>query len=349
MRKRKGSMLLVLAGGLPALLGMAGMVVDYGNAAWQQTRLQAVMDAAALAGGQDLPNTTLAGNAAARYVQENGEDPGNMAVTYSHHATRITVAKTKLVHTWFLGVLGIPAMQVAATATGELRGPGGAFDYAIFAGSQDQDLPLAGNGFQVYGGIHANRNLILDGAGWLITRAAEAVGTVTAGGSAMDIGSFAPNAAPIALPDYSAAIAAKASSDGNAYQGNWTMRASDFVMQALYVRGDVTATGRGYASTGVLLADGTITLAGSGQLVNDHCQVCFYSKDGDVVLNGNDLTLSGVLYAPHGRVIVNGDRVTINGCVVGQGVVVNGEALTVDREDHEVRALHGRHVRLVRA
>jgi hypothetical protein len=349
MRKRKGSIVVMLAGGLPALLGMAGLVVDYGHAAWEQTRLQTIVDAAALAGGQDLPNTLLASAAAAQYVLENGESLQGLQFGYSNHLTRITVTKTKDVKTWFLGVLGMPTVLVAASATGELRGPGGAFDYAIFAGSEDEDLPLAGNGFQVKGSIHANRNLFLDGAGWLVTRAVEAVGTVTTGGSAMDIGQYSPNAGVVKMPDYAEAIAAQASGDGNVYPGPFTLRGSDFVNRAYYVRGSANVTGGGFAATGVLLADDTITVTGTGTMVIENRQVCIYSREGDVVLNGDDLTLDGVLYAPHGRVVVNGDRVTINGAVIGKQVVVNGEAFAVDRDDHEIRALHGRHVRLVPA
>jgi hypothetical protein len=64
-------------------------------------------------------------------------------------------------------------------------------------------------------------------------------------------------------------------------------------------------------------------------------------------VNGSGITLSGVLYAPHGRVIVNGSNVVIKGSVVGDRVIVNGSALTVDRDNNEIIALKGRHVKLV--
>jgi hypothetical protein len=76
-------------------------------------------------------------------------------------------------------------------------------------------------------------------------------------------------------------------------------------------------------------------------------QVCFYSLGGDVVLNGDDITLDGVLFAPHGRVIINGNRVTVNGAIVGDRVQVSGDTFRVDREDYPIRVLQGRHVALV--
>jgi uncharacterized Zn-binding protein involved in type VI secretion len=187
----------------------------------------------------------------------------------------------------------------------------------------------------------------VNGTDWLITKAAEAVGTVTKNGSNMTIGSLDPRSPFVPMLDYSGPVAAAAAATNDVYTTNHTMNGSDFTMANMYVKGNVITNGSGFSSTGVILADGNVTVNGSGILVAGSNQVCFYSKNGDVTVNGSGITLSGVLYAPHGRVIVNGSNVVIKGSVVGDRVIVNGSALAVDRDNNEIIALKGRHVKLV--
>lgn len=54
----RGQSLLLMAGLLVVLLGMAAFVIDLGNAYFSSRQLQAATDAAALAGAEDLPNST---------------------------------------------------------------------------------------------------------------------------------------------------------------------------------------------------------------------------------------------------------------------------------------------------
>src|SRR5690242_1957889 len=68
LRDERGQVLPLLATGfLVALLGVAALVIDYGQAAHKQRQLQASADAAALAGAQQLPDTALAASTAQQY------------------------------------------------------------------------------------------------------------------------------------------------------------------------------------------------------------------------------------------------------------------------------------------
>src|SRR5712691_8254306 len=69
----RGQVLVLVAVGLVALLGFAGLSVDLGSWYHQQRSEQATADAAALAGAQDLPYDPAAAAAdAIRYADTNG-------------------------------------------------------------------------------------------------------------------------------------------------------------------------------------------------------------------------------------------------------------------------------------
>ncbi len=64
LSRRNGSVLVLVAVLLPALLGLAAFAFDIGHIAFIRSRLQAAADAAALAGAEELPNGVSALSAA---------------------------------------------------------------------------------------------------------------------------------------------------------------------------------------------------------------------------------------------------------------------------------------------
>ena len=60
LRREDGQALILMIVTLVVLLGFVGLVVDVGRAYLAQRQLQQAVDAAALAAGQTLPNSTKA-------------------------------------------------------------------------------------------------------------------------------------------------------------------------------------------------------------------------------------------------------------------------------------------------
>ncbi len=122
---------------LVVLLGFAGFAIDVGHAYLVQRQLQSGVDAAALAGAQDLPSATAAIDTAQRLY---GPTPGasRNAVSTVDNATTIAAVKcvravgcssrrgrqnalavtaSSVVPTWFARVLGVDSFTVHAKAT----------------------------------------------------------------------------------------------------------------------------------------------------------------------------------------------------------------------------------------
>jgi hypothetical protein len=133
----EGGQILVITGlAMVLLLCAVGLVVDVGHAMLVQRQLQAGVDAAALAGVEELPDPVMAESVA----QQFGPTPGNRnAVNTVNNAVTtatasclagvpgcnrrdggyngITVAATSSVPTWFGRIIGINRLNVSAKAT----------------------------------------------------------------------------------------------------------------------------------------------------------------------------------------------------------------------------------------
>jgi Flp pilus assembly protein TadG len=112
----EGQVLLLFAAGLVGFCGIVGLAVDVGQVVFTRTDLQKIADASALAGSQDLPNSTTNATASAgTYASDNGV--ASTAVTFGSGNTTITVKATRHVDYTFLKVLGLSGTDVSATAT----------------------------------------------------------------------------------------------------------------------------------------------------------------------------------------------------------------------------------------
>ena len=80
-RAERGQILPIAALAMVALLGITAFAVDVGYAYYAKRQLQSAVDAAALAGAQDLPNATTAQATAISYAAANS--PANLPASLS--------------------------------------------------------------------------------------------------------------------------------------------------------------------------------------------------------------------------------------------------------------------------
>lgn len=117
-----GAMSTFMAVLLPVLLGLLGLGVDSGMLYLAHNRLQAAVDAAALAGSLQLPydpqsSTGLVKNAVTQYLSENYKDAVLDGVTPGTEERSVTVKAHAKVNTIFMGALGISSSTVRAEAS----------------------------------------------------------------------------------------------------------------------------------------------------------------------------------------------------------------------------------------
>lgn len=348
VKNEEGYALVLVTAAMVVLFGFAALVTDIGLLMLNKQKLQNTMDAATLAGAQELPdNPAQAVQMVKEYAQKNNYDPANLAITISGDNKIITITGNKDVHFIFAKVLGISSSTVSATAAAEIGSPGYAFDYTLFSGSTSYTLRFNGNDLLVNGTAHTNENFRVNGNRVEVTGACEAVGTITANGNNIFIPYRFPSSSYVEMPDYEDEVHAQAQAAGQVFNTSMHYNGNNInVDNSIYVNGDVHLNGNIINGSGAILSTGDIHINGNCINATTHDQVCIYSK-GDIHINGNNITIDGILYAPEGAIYFNGNNIAINGKVIGYTVRFNGNDISITGDSCSVRSLPGEGCRLI--
>jgi Flp pilus assembly protein TadG len=360
LKNESGQAMVLVALSLVVIMGFGAFTVDIGRGAMQQSELQNIADAAALAGAQDLPSSSIATNTAISYAGTNGllATQNNVPklgdkIVVTTDSTKIQVVVTRNLEYTFAKVLGFENKEVSAraVATKSAGGLGPVFDYAIFSGNKypgtkmesfstrlQNVLNVTGSGHVVSGSIHSNYQVNI--GSMVVTGVASAVGTVT--GS--KITTKSPGSPYVPMPDFSSVlptIKAAAQKAGQYYTSSINKKdVSLNVTQPIYVEGDAKLTGISFSGDGCIYATGKITITGSGDSYDSNSSICIYSgytserkSDYAIDFAGSKHAFNGMLYAPNGSIGITGSNYTINGCVVGRVVDFAGSDKVINATD----------------
>jgi hypothetical protein len=145
-----GQAIVLLVVVLVALLGMTGLVLDYGNWMVNKRQVQNEADTAALAGAAKIPAGGVAESVAAQTeASSNGLPSDSVTVTptsYLSSNDSVNVTVTRTVGTWFTGIFGIHSVTVSASARAtiesytQMQGQG-AMPWGVLQGSYTPGQP----------------------------------------------------------------------------------------------------------------------------------------------------------------------------------------------------------------
>jgi Flp pilus assembly protein TadG len=134
LKSERGQAFVLVAVAMVMLLGMAALVLDVGNWFRDKRRLQGTVDAAALAGAQQLPDDSAAAQSQAMtYANKNGGDvAGSSIVITSQYQANDTISVTGARNDpgIFSKVIAIPGADITAKATARVGPPAQALHVA---------------------------------------------------------------------------------------------------------------------------------------------------------------------------------------------------------------------------
>jgi len=137
-QKERGSVVVLVTLSLTVLLGFCAIVTDVGLLYAQKAHLQNSVDAAALAGVQELPNNpNHAKEIAQDYANQNGVSV--VTVTFEAYDAKIVVQASKQVPTHFARIWGITEEQISVSAKAMMVPPTELYG-AVPLSIQEQDL-----------------------------------------------------------------------------------------------------------------------------------------------------------------------------------------------------------------
>ncbi|NLI94014.1 MAG: hypothetical protein GX434_17995 [Peptococcaceae bacterium] len=145
----KGSIMILVALMMTVLLACCALAIDVSMAYVEKAKLQNAVDAASLAGAQELPNTTSALTVANQYIVLNGFSPSDISVSFSNGNKTISVTGTKTFNYIFAKVIGFNTGTLSATAAAAVS-PVGSVSGVVPLGVEEQTF--------VYGQTYTLKN-----------------------------------------------------------------------------------------------------------------------------------------------------------------------------------------------
>lgn len=343
----RGSISIVAAASLVALIGMAALVVDGGYLAVRRRALQGVSDAAALAGGFSLPSSGTAVVQARVIATANGYTDGSNGATvtvntpYAGDSRRIEVILQTSVPTFLGAALRINSGLIKARAVAKVDAP----PPAVFAGDTGCSgnacgvaLCITGTSFHTTGSVHSNGSLMLSGD------SSDSVGPVEYGGScAHSVNgavSVASGPALVATQPYPLPYTAVTdfpctfSKTGNfdvSQPGAWWQSGNSWGGGGVLKSGVYCATGGGIQLNGsnisgsvTFVCDGVIQISGQSlNLSSFSNDVFLFTTSGAnpaIVMGSSNLTWEGAIFAPNGFVNISGTQFNVTGSIIGKDV-----------------------------
>ncbi|MGH9414060.1 MAG: DUF192 domain-containing protein [Terriglobales bacterium] len=337
-RRQSGQTMVLVVLALAVLLGIAGLGADVGVARVEQTRLQAVADAAAIAGASNIPsNNVLAGAQSAATLNGFSSGSGGDTLTVNHpprsgphagDAAYIEVIASRQQPTFFANVFGIASLTPSARAVAHLGNGAGciyvldpyAADALQLNGSFDIQMQCA-----LYIDSDSSIALLANGSGTLSASAIGVAGGALINGSISVQPSLTEGMIPLNDPLASLPVPSASGSCSTTTIVNGTGDATlnpGLYCAPLIINGSPTVTfnpGVYFLQAGIIM-NGSPTLLGAG--------VTLYNSAGAFTLNGSAATeLSAPTTGPYAGILVfqarsnllpltiNGNQSVLNGAV----------------------------------
>lgn len=362
--QERGSVAVIVAISLSALLGISAMALDFGRMASCRQSLQNAADAAALAVAADLgrQKSAQAEQTLSDYCRLNGFDPADETVSVSMdcRGKTVTVTVKKTLSMGFSAVLtGQNTRQVLAEATAEAVSIFGDCPYAMFAGQKIEDdgsgISITGNNITINGNIHSNSDITMRhavlGNGAIATAVRNTVPSTAgwnANSIALDMPSFRSFESALkgmhpAVVEFGGNVTKNSKSGFEELLSEALDRYREqmgfdnsYLYEGLYIHisGNLTFNGHNSANYTpsfpiVLIVDGNIDLNGASLNSTRDYPVAVMSKNGNITVNGGGATYTGILYAPKGDITLNGNDAAFVGMIVGQNIRKSGGKITV--------------------
>ncbi|WP_027399984.1 Tad domain-containing protein [Anaerovorax odorimutans] len=335
--KERGSVSIIVAISLTILMAFTAIVLDVGRITLEKQALQNALDAAVLAGAQELPqNTYTAQQIAITYFEQNGYPQENIQqVEFLNSNKVIRISAIQPVEYTFAKVFNKgDNTTVTLSASAQKSSVLDAFNYTLFSGSDMDLLQFKGKNI-ITGNVHSNNS---------IKNAAEIFGFATAVNT-IDPKVYASEgkiegSAFIDMPSFSDVTNISNSIDQNTlinvYGATYTANKNEYSMSDgqlnnllsmypnLIIDGNLIINGSGVNSTGSIITTGNIIFNGSDVNMTSSNSVCFCSLNGDITFNGGSGNVNGILYTPYGTITLNGSGGTFYGCIIGDLVTCDG-------------------------
>ncbi|MEA2213916.1 MAG: putative Flp pilus-assembly TadE/G-like [Solirubrobacteraceae bacterium] len=353
--EESGVVIVLVAGMLVVILGMAALAIDIGSFYQAQRQAQAAADAGALAASQDLPSSAVAAAADGTTYASRNFPAAHVTVTpnYNNVSNQVKVTVSAQTPSFFGQLFGITHADVNASAVA--GGNGSAAPAAIFGYDSSclgAGVQLNGQSETIIGSVISNGNLEEN------TNANSKISTATYGGpNAPPAGSsctsftnnspngtgatftYGPTVNPQlqAFPtDYSQNLPGPCiyPTDGT-NKFVWSHSGPNYnIPTGVYCADEIDITGNNITANGAVFIASKFVITGNNDSFSapgGPSNLLFYDTSATpfvVGTQGNSITINGAIYAPLATVKVEGNTAGTS-FIEGNDVIIEGNSFNV--------------------
>ncbi|MDE6627581.1 MAG: cellulose binding domain-containing protein, partial [Lachnospiraceae bacterium] len=207
-------------------------------------------------------------------------------------------------------------------------------NYALFT-SGDETLSFYTNETNIYGDVHSNKGFYYQGTSVKVDGTLEAAGIIdlktASGKDCQQIGKQQEKAESLDMPDITNEVYAYCKEKGTIYDKTTDFNSDSIVMEKpVVVEGSAGFNATTFLGKGILYAKDSVTYNVGTLVTPEDSRVFIVAENGNITLNGSDITLNAVLYAPNGCVNINANHVTLNGRIIAKQVRINGTLININ-------------------
>ena len=217
-------------------------------------------------------------------------------------------------------------------------------EYALFTGNEAGQSFYVNNAI-INGSVHTNGSFFFQGNSIVLNGELEAKNGITLRTSDSEdcqiINSKNENADEIEMPDIYTEIHALMENDESydkwdIYEGDKSFDSNELRLDKnIYVDGNISFNATSFDSNGIITAHNSITYNVGSVTTGEDNRIFIESEQGDITINGGNINLNAVLYAPNGKVTINANEFHLNGRIIADEVCINGTLIEINAGNHD--------------
>lgn len=319
IKDEDGAVMAIFTFAFIILLGMAGLVIDFGRVYTTKSHLRKTANAAALSGAQKLNSSNNEVESIINHILISHNELDSLEKLEFSENKKVTVYLTKEVQLYFCKLFGFEKVPISIKSSAKLFGSinSSIFDYLIFSEDSKEIFYVSGSKNKFNGKVHINGLSEISGSDNHFNDVYEHVGKVDIGGgnNRFSVGrekSVYMDILDIDKEEYK-------QSATKIYNRKKTFSNSNTKVDGIvYVDGDAVFSGGYISGNGTIFATGDIILSGSNlKYKSEDDLVAFYSLK-NIEISGSDGEFHGIFYAPNGNIKLNGSKNIFKGSLLAK-------------------------------
>lgn len=218
-----------------------------------------------------------------------------------------------------------------------------ALNYALFT-SGDQTLSLYTFQTNITGSVHSNKDFYYQGTTLSVDGMIETAGNIdlrtSSGKDSCRVSSKKEQAEKLAMPDITKEVSGYLRENGKVYEKSTDFQSDSIVVdKPIYIEGNAAFNSTHFLGSGIIYARDSVTYNVGDLATPESSRVFVAAENGNITLNGSDISLNAVLYAPNGCVSINANRVNLNGRIIAKQLCINGTTINISAGPYDLDML----------